>query len=56
MVTAHEEDGPSGREARELGVVGWIVKPFDPELLVATVHGLVYEPRHAGSRSVAAGY
>jgi two-component system chemotaxis response regulator CheY len=26
------------REGKEAGATGWIVKPFDPALLVATMH------------------
>jgi len=48
MITAHENDRPPG--AREMGVVGWIVKPFDPELVVTTVRGLVNEPGNARMR------
>ncbi len=44
MVTAHDDCSPSGQEAGEMGVVGWIVKPFDRKILLNTVEGLVYGP------------
>ncbi|MCW5692852.1 MAG: response regulator [Pseudolabrys sp.] len=37
LVLTTESDGDKKNQAREAGATGWMVKPFDPERLVATV-------------------
>lgn len=37
LVLTTESDGDKKSQAREAGATGWMVKPFDPERLVATV-------------------
>ena len=37
LVLTTESDGDKKNLAREAGATGWMVKPFDPERLVATV-------------------
>jgi two-component system chemotaxis response regulator CheY len=33
-----ESSGDRKREGKDAGATGWIVKPFDPALLIATMH------------------
>ena len=37
LVLTTESDEPSKAKAREAGATGWIVKPFNPPQLLATV-------------------
>ena len=38
LVLTTESDGPKRNLARDAGATGWMVKPFDPEQLVATIN------------------
>lgn len=38
LVLTTESEGSKRSIAREAGATGWLVKPFDPEALVATIH------------------
>lgn len=38
LVLTTESEGPKRNMARDAGATGWIVKPFDPEQLVATIN------------------
>jgi two-component system chemotaxis response regulator CheY len=38
LMLTTESDGDRKKEGKEAGATGWIVKPFDPALLVATMH------------------
>lgn len=38
LVLTTESEGPKRNLARDAGATGWMVKPFDPEQLVATIN------------------
>ncbi|AXK84068.1 response regulator [Pseudolabrys taiwanensis] len=38
LVLTTESEGSKRNIARDAGATGWLVKPFDPEQLVATIH------------------
>jgi two-component system chemotaxis response regulator CheY len=38
LMLTTESSGDRKREGKDAGATGWIVKPFDPALLIATMH------------------
>jgi two-component system chemotaxis response regulator CheY len=41
LVLTTESDGDKKNLAREAGATGWMVKPFDPDRLLATVNKVI---------------
>jgi two-component system, chemotaxis family, chemotaxis protein CheY len=48
LILTTEMDPDLRRRAREAGATGWIVKPFNPEQLLATIRRVAVSQRRAG--------